>query len=110
MNTCHFSSTCSHIFHTRNLAATVPLVVSLLTMTAISVDRLQAVLLGLRYRQVVTFKRVYVAVIALWVYSSFGVAVSWVQKEDVNYVHIYECNDMCYNIPFLLSQEFPQAS
>ena len=33
--------------------------VSLLTMTAISVDRLLALLLGLRYRQVVTLKRTY---------------------------------------------------
>ena len=31
--------------------------VSLLTLTAISVDRLLALLLGLRYRQVVTLKR-----------------------------------------------------
>ena len=41
--------------------------VSLSTMTAISVDRLLALLLGLRYRQVVTLKRTYMIVIALWV-------------------------------------------
>ena len=41
--------------------------VSLGTMTAISVDRLLALLLGLRYRQVVTLKRTYVIVITLWV-------------------------------------------
>jgi len=33
---------------------------SLLTVTAISVDRLLALLLGLRYRQVVSFKRKYI--------------------------------------------------
>ena len=37
------------------------------TLTAISVDRLLALLLGLRYRQVVTLKRTYVIVITLWV-------------------------------------------
>ena len=37
------------------------------TVTAISVDRLLALLLGLRYRQVVTLKRTYVMVIAFWV-------------------------------------------
>ena len=37
--------------------------VSLLTLTAISVDRLLALLLGLRYRQVVTLKRTYVFII-----------------------------------------------
>ena len=36
------------------------------TLTAISVDRLLALLLGLRYRQVVTLKRTYVIVITLW--------------------------------------------
>ena len=41
--------------------------VSLLTLTAISVDRLLALLLGLRYKQVVTLKRTYVIVIAFWV-------------------------------------------
>ena len=37
--------------------------VSAITMTAISVDRLLALLLGLRYKQVVTLKRTYVIVI-----------------------------------------------
>ena len=46
--------------------------VSLLTLTAISVDRLLALLLGLRYRQVVTLKRTYVIVATFWVLS--GVA------------------------------------
>ena len=41
--------------------------VSVSTLTAISVDRLLALLLGLRYRQVVTLKRTYVIVIAIWV-------------------------------------------
>ena len=41
--------------------------VSVATLTAVSVDRLLALLLGLRYRQVVTLKRTYVIVISLWV-------------------------------------------
>ncbi|XP_078375423.1 adenosine receptor A3-like [Oculina patagonica] len=45
-------------------------VVSLLTLTAISVDRLLALLLGLRYKQVVTLKRSYVIVITSWVAST----------------------------------------
>ena len=43
--------------------------VSFLTMTAISVDRLLALSMGLRYRQVVTFKRVCVTIIGFWIYS-----------------------------------------
>ena len=46
--------------------------VSLLTLTAISVDRLLALLLGLRYRQVVTLKRTYITVISFWILSIFG--------------------------------------
>ena len=41
--------------------------VSLLTVTTISVDRLLALLLGLRYRHVVTLRRTYVAVAVLWI-------------------------------------------
>ena len=44
--------------------------VSLLTSTAISVDRLLALLLKLRYRQVVTLERTHVAVFAFWLVST----------------------------------------
>ena len=43
--------------------------VSLLTLTAISVDRLLALLLGLRYRQVVTFRRTCITVTGFWILS-----------------------------------------
>ena len=46
--------------------------VSILTMTAISVDRLLALSLRLRYRQVVTFKRTCITIIGLWIYSIVG--------------------------------------
>ena len=52
--------------------------VSLLTLTAISVDRLLALLLGLRYRQVVTLKRTYLIVITFWVVSTlFSMMSFW---------------------------------
>jgi len=44
--------------------------VSLWTMTAISVDRLLALLLRMRYRQVVTLKRTQVVVVSFWVASA----------------------------------------
>ena len=46
--------------------------VSLLTVTAISVDRLLALLLGLRYRQIATLKRTYLAVTVFWAVSIVG--------------------------------------
>ena len=44
--------------------------VSALTSTAISVDRLLALLLGLRYRHVVTLKRVRVVITCLWLIAA----------------------------------------
>ena len=43
--------------------------VSLMTITAISVDRLLALLLGLRYKQIVTLKRTYIIVTTFWVFN-----------------------------------------
>ena len=54
--------------------------VTLLTMTAISVDRLLALLLRLRYKQVVTLKRMRVVVIAFWLVS---IAIAAVQLWNV---------------------------
>ena len=49
--------------------------VSVGTLAAISMDRLLALLLGLRYRQVVTLKRTYVIVITFWVVCTVCSAV-----------------------------------
>ena len=46
--------------------------VSLSAMTAISLDRLLALMLGLRYRHTVTLKRTYLIVAIFWVFSSFS--------------------------------------
>ena len=65
-------SLCRYAFDALFTTAYALCLVSLLTLTAISVDRLLALLLGLRYRQVVTLKRTYVIVATFWVVS--GVA------------------------------------
>ena len=49
--------------------------VSLCTLAAISINRLLALLLGLRYRQVVTVRIVYVVVIVLWILIGVGPAI-----------------------------------
>ncbi|CAH3158769.1 unnamed protein product [Porites lobata] len=51
--------------------------VSLVTLTAISVDRLLALLLGLRYRQVVTLRRTHSIVIGGWIVSIVGASTSF---------------------------------
>ena len=65
-------SLCRYAFDTLFITGYALCLVSLLTATAISVDRLLALLLGLRYKQVVTLKRTYIVVAIFWVVS--GVA------------------------------------
>jgi len=50
--------------------------VSLLTVTSISVDRLVALLLGLRYRQVVTLKKLWVFVVVVWLFATCNAVLS----------------------------------
>ena len=51
---------------------------SVATLTELSVDRLLALMVGLRHRQVVTIKRTYLVVIATWVISAaFSGMVFW---------------------------------
>ena len=51
------------------LVSTLCAVSSVLTSTAISVDRLLALLLGLRYRQVVTLRRTRIIAFGFWFFS-----------------------------------------
>ena len=77
-------------FYAWNLYITLGLIfcgVSLLTLTAISVDRLLALMLGLRYRHVVTLRKVWVIVVSFWLsliaiviimFYSFSVSATFV--------------------------------
>ncbi|XP_067025675.1 melanocyte-stimulating hormone receptor-like [Acropora muricata] len=69
--------TCQHVHLAYILAGGILFGVSLFTTNAISVDRLLALLLGIRYRQIVTVKRVYAAVVVIWVSSFSGLAVQF---------------------------------
>ena len=59
--------------------------VSLLTMTAISVDRYLAVSLHLRYQEVVTVARVVLLVVLVWLSSTVS-AISWLWSSNVFYI------------------------
>ena len=63
---------CYYAYLAENLSGYTLCAVSLLTRTAISVDRLLALLLGLRYRQVVTFRRTCITVTGFWILSIVG--------------------------------------
>ena len=60
---------CRYASNARFLASCFLCTVSLQTSTAINVDRLFALSLRLRYRQVVTLKRMYATVIFFWILS-----------------------------------------
>lgn len=51
----------------------------MITLTAISVERLLALFLGLRYEHVVTLKRTYVAVTTVWDLSPSTAVVSFIK-------------------------------
>ena len=62
-NICYFASL------TNFMSAFLVCTVSLFTLAALSVDRLLALVLGLRYRKVVTLRRTYLIVAAMWILS-----------------------------------------
>ena len=62
-------SRCRYARDAGYITSYVLILVSLMTMTAISVDRLLALLLGLRYKQIVTLKRTYIIVTTFWVFT-----------------------------------------
>ena len=100
---------CRSMFATFVITGRTLCLVSLLTLTAISVDRLFALLLGLRYRQVVTLKRTYGTVFTFWVSSFVGSTIFvWNDSLSTWYFHIVIM--LCLAIGILLHQDFPQAA
>ena len=63
---------CYYAYLAESLSGYTLCSVSLLTLTAISVDRPLALLLGLRYRQVVTLKRTCINAFGFWILSIVG--------------------------------------
>ena len=62
-------SLCRYVRDAAYITGYVLFLVSLMTMTAISLDRLLALMLGLRYKQIVTLKRTYIIVTTFWVFT-----------------------------------------
>ena len=61
--------------------------VSLLISTAISVERLLALMLGLRYRQIVTLKRTYALITVFWVVSIVSLILRFfINPESAPYI------------------------
>ena len=87
-------SLCRYAYDAVLITASSLVTVSLLTLTAISVDRLLALSLGLRYRQVVTLKRTYVVVISIWVASIVPAGLYHVDQR-ITYGSTYIVTPVC---------------
>ena len=76
--------------------------VSLLTLTAISVDRLLALMLGLRYRRIVTLRTTSVVVVFLWLFIISIVSVAFYNFQiaiNISYIVVLSCiatSTYCY--------------
>ena len=68
--------------------------VSLLTMTTIGVDRLLALLLGLRYKRIVTLKRTYIIVATVWVSSGVS-ALCYILNKRIVFWFLYIIVPLC---------------
>ena len=66
---------------TQNFSTVLLCGVSILTSTAISVDRLLALLLGLRYRHVVTLRRVRAVIVCFWLMGALCGSIWFVSSE-----------------------------
>ena len=83
LNVAHWTSVvnkrwdiCYYTYLTAHFAAVALCSVSLITLTAVSVDRLLALLLGFRYRQVATLRRTCLIAIGGWIVSIVGSSTS----------------------------------
>ena len=85
---------CVYVASTAALTFTILSAVSMLTMTAISVDRLLALLLGLRYRHFVTLKRVRALVLCFWI-PSIAFTVMMLRKFAILKMYGYTLNSLC---------------
>ena len=92
-------SLCRYAYDAAHITGRVLFLVSLMTMTAISVDRLLALLLGLRYKQIVTLKRTYIIVTTFWV---FNIVASLCGIFYPSIIYLYSClvSPFCLVISF----------
>ena len=65
-------SLCRFSFYATGVTGYALCTVSMLTLTTISVDRLLAMLLGLRYKEIVTLRRTYIILAIFWFVSLFA--------------------------------------
>ena len=78
-------SLCWYVLGLSYVAAFALCGVPLLTMTVISLNRILALLLGLRYKQTLTLKRTYITVVVFWI-ESFIAVFTFILDHQTNHV------------------------
>ena len=86
---------CGYVIVAVSIVSYILCGVSLLTLTAISVDRLLALLLGLRYKQIVTLKRTYVVTITFFVVSTAFSTLRIFLKSNVGFWYVIIVVSLC---------------
>ena len=85
---------CYYAYWAARFSGSILCAVSLLTVTAISVDRLFALLLGLRYRQVVTYRRTCITVTGFWILSIVGASTLFLNRRITSWC-LYIVSALC---------------
>ena len=87
-------SLCRYAKDAVDITGYVFILVSLMTMTAISVDRLLALLLGLRYKKIVTLKRMYIIVTTFWVFNLVATLSGFLHR-PITFLYFYLVISFC---------------
>ena len=77
---------CRYVFVSNYVIGFILWSASLMTVTALSVDRLLALLLGLRYRQVETLKRAYAIITILWAIAIVAATMRFVNHVITSWI------------------------
>ena len=86
---------CRYVIVALSIVSYILCGVSLLTLTAVSVGRLLALLLGLRYKQIVTLKRTYVVTITFFVVSTAFSTLRIFLKSNVGFWYVIIVVSLC---------------
>ena len=85
---------CYYAYRAGNYSSFVLCVVSVLTVTAISVDRLLALLLGFKYRQVLTHRITCIIVTGFWILSIVGASTLFLNRRITSWC-LYIVSALC---------------
>ena len=94
------SDTLFYIDKTEHTLSFVLCAVSIFTSTAISVDRLLSLKLGLRYRHIVTLRRVRVVIFCFCLIAVLGGCIAWLFSSKISFTLAIVCALFCVVISF----------